>query len=150
MKRILGVVLGILVAAGALLSTRSFEPFIGFPGGALSGTEQPKPADWSGTAEVSTVQIETRPSDPYSVNIWGVGVGPDFYIATSPEGTAWSQHLDSDPGVRLRVGDVIHPLKAVPVTDEAERKRVYDSYIQKYEYDDIADTAGLIYRLDTR
>ena len=150
LKRVLIALALIVLVGGAALSTRSFEPFIGFPGAELSGTERAKPSDWSNTADVGTVQLETRPGDPYSINIWGVGIGPDFYVATSPEGTAWSREIEADPDVRLRVGDGLYALKAVEIRDEAERKRVFGAYLEKYDYDDIANTAGRIYRLDAR
>ena len=50
-------------------------PFLLLPGGELEGTSVPTPADWSFLADISTVQIETRPEDPYSVNIWVVEMG---------------------------------------------------------------------------
>ena len=55
------------------------------PGGELSGTVVPVPADWSFSDAIEIVQLETNPDDPYSVNVWGVGVGPIFYVASASE-----------------------------------------------------------------
>jgi len=78
-------------------------PMVMIPGGQLSGTVQPVPSDWSFSDEFDDVQLETRPSDPYSVNIWGVADGARFYIV-SGRGleSAWAKHIDEDPNVRLR------------------------------------------------
>ena len=38
-------------------------------GGALSGEVATTPAEWSAFPEFAVVQLETRPEDPYSVNI---------------------------------------------------------------------------------
>jgi len=151
LKAIAGILVLLLAGVGVLL-TGYFEPFIGFPGGGLTGMEQHKPVDWAFAAEVGTVQLETRPADPYSVNLWGVGVGSDFYVATRPQGTTWSGNLGTDSNVRLRVGEILFPLKAVSVIDAAERGRVHAAYVEKYnaDPDQIADSAGLIFRLEPR
>jgi len=145
------VVFGLGVFAASLL-TRTFEPLIGFPGGALSGTERTKPTDWSAVADLGTIQLETRPDDPYSVNLWGVGIGADFYVATRPEGTTWTENILADARVRLRVGADVFPLVAVRVNDAAERKRVSEAYVVKYDanLDENIGDEGLIYRLDSR
>src|SRR3954453_13455529 len=109
-------VLTLLVACG--------NPIMILPGGALSGTATPPPADWSAAAGVKTIQVEFRPSDPYSHNIWGVGIGPDLYIATSAKGPRWTPFVAADPNVKVRIGDALYELKATPVTDSAERGRV--------------------------
>ncbi len=92
------------------------------------------------------------PKDPYSHNIWGVGIGPDLYIATGAKGTRWTPFIAEDPNVRVRVGTELFDLKAVPVTDDAERTRVAEAYTKKYDVkaDDNWVAAGLIYRLDRR
>jgi len=51
------------------------EPFIVFAGGELSGETAAPPDDWSALRDEETFQLETRPEDPYSVNIWAVGIG---------------------------------------------------------------------------
>ena len=43
-------------------------PIVMIPGGELSGTPAPVPESWDFTNEVDTIQLETRPEDPYSVN----------------------------------------------------------------------------------
>ena len=151
-RSLVGVATVVLVASVVALFTRSFEPVIGIPGGQLSGTAQHNPNEWSETVDVATVQLETRPDDPYSVNLWGVGIARDFYVATRAQGTAWTKNIDANANVRLRVGETIYPLKAVSVSDDAERKRVLDAYVQKYDADpdDIVVNAALIYRLDAR
>jgi len=141
----LGAAIGMLV----LLAGCS-EPFIVFSGKALSGEEREPPADWSELAAIETLQIETRPDDPYSVNLWAVGIGPDLYVGTGPEGTRWSRHVQADPRVRFRVEDVVYALVAQPVLEPEERRRVAAAYVDKYELDSDGDwvTDALVFRLD--
>jgi hypothetical protein len=149
--RTIFIVLSVLLVffAGALF-TRSIDPFIGFPGGGLSGVATEKPDQWGPEAQAYTVQVETRPADPYSVNLWGVAIGPDYYVATSEVGTEWSRNLDADPNVRLKISDAVYALQAVKVSKANERKRVSDAYLQKYDTDlaENIGAAGLIYRFD--
>jgi len=142
----------LLCAALLLTLTACSEPFIVFSGGELSGEEAPSPADWSSLEKVETVQIETRPADPYSVNIWAAGIGEDLYIGTGPDGTRWSQHLQEDPRIRLRVDHTLYALLAHPVTDPEERRRVARAYVDKYELDADENWVmdAIIFRLDRR
>jgi hypothetical protein len=128
------------------------EPFIVFSGGELSGEVDQPPADWSGIAEEETFQIETRPAEPYSVNIWAVGIGPHVYIGTGPDGTNWSEYIEQDPRVRLRVGQTLYPLRAIAVTERDERQQVARAYAEKYELDPEENWVkdALVYRLDPR
>ena len=141
-----------LTGAIIILLSGCAEPFIVFAGGALSGDEKVPPADWSFLEAIDTVQIETDPNDPYSVNVWSVGIGADVYVATGEDGTNWTERIDGDPGVRLRTNGDIYPLRATAVTEMAERRRVAQAYLNKYDVDDDegwVDT-GKIYRLDRR
>ena len=128
------------------------DPISMLPGGALSGQVAAPPADWTALANVDTIQVEFRPSDPYSHNIWAVGIGHDLYIATGADGTRWTPFVAADPLVRARIGTALYELSAAAVTDAVERGRVADEYGKKYELD-AADnwvSKGLIYRLDRR
>lgn len=126
------------------------EPFIVFAGKALSGTEREPPGDWSALDTIETMQLETRPGQPYSINIWAVGIGPDLYIGTGPEGTRWSANIDADPRVRFRAEGYVYSLVAHPVTEPAERRRVAEAYVHKYALDSDENwvQAALVYRLD--
>ena len=139
------VCIGLFVLLGAC-----GDPIMILPGGALSGTVTAPPADWAQLAQVKTIQVEFRPSDPYSHNIWAVGIGPDLYIATSGSGTRWTPFVAADPRVRARVGSQLFELSAVPVTDTDERTRVASAYQKKYDIEpnDNWVTDALIYRLD--
>ena len=94
------------------------EPFSKLAGGELSGVTATPPALWSDVPDV--VQLEVRPADPYSVNVWCVVVDNDLYIATSPEGNEWLAHIRSDGKVRLRLGETLYPLRAVEIGDAPE------------------------------
>ena len=125
---------------GAILAVvllAACEPLWVIPGGALGGDESAPPGDWSFTDAVDTVQVETRPADPYSVNVWGVTVGRYFYVAASRGGESpWARAMDEDGLVRLRVGGAVYPLRASRVVDEAELGAVSEAYVRKYEVDD--------------
>ncbi|HEX7036200.1 MAG TPA: hypothetical protein VF210_10520 [Pseudomonadales bacterium] len=142
--------LTILIALTSLAGCS--EPFVVFSGGTLSGEERPPPEDWSALADEETVQLETRPADPYSVNIWAVSVERDVYVATGADGTRWTGFIGQDPRVRLRVGQTLYPLRAVRVTDREEQEQVARAYADKYELDpeDNWVREALVYRLEPR
>ena len=128
------------------------NPVMTLPGGALDGVPTAVPSDWSSVADVKTIQVEFRPADPYSHNIWCVGLERDLYIATSAKGTRWTPFVAQDPRVRARVGTALYDLLAVGVTDAPERARVAEAYAFKYDLkgDDNWVNGALIYRLDRR
>jgi hypothetical protein len=129
------------------------------PGGALDGQEHSgAPPDWRSLADVDQIQLETRPSDPYSVNTWmGVYRGRP-YVPTSmilgaddPTDRQWVKNVLEDPNVRVRVEGVVYPLRAVRVKDDVELAAVRALLLEKYEVEaDEHVEQGWIFRLDPR
>ena len=99
-------------------------------GGELSGQTAEPPAQWDAVPE--TIQLEVRPDDPYSVNLWSVSIGPHLYVATDPDGSTWITLLEANDEVRARVSGTVYLLRAVVVQDADERERVVDAYLRKY------------------
>ncbi len=126
------------------------DPLSTIPGGKLAGETTAAPAIWTDLPEI--IQVETRPSDPYSINIWGVGIERDLYIATGTDGTTWTGFIKDDPHVRVRIDASMYELLAMSVTDSTERNKVVSAYSDKYELDrdDNWVKTGLIFRLDRR
>ncbi len=111
-------------------------PLVMIPGGELSGDVKPPPSDWSFTDEVDNVQLETRPEDPYSVNVWAVAANGEIYIASGGGADAgWAKHIAEDSHVRLRVGDDIYEMKAEQTTDEAELDAFLVAAQAKYDFE---------------
>jgi hypothetical protein len=108
------------------------RPFLLLPGKALDGTPVAVPESWSFTDAVDTVQLETRPAEPYSVNIWITAAGEHLYAHAGANRSAWVEHIETDPKVRLRVNDSIYELAAARVVDQAEFDRFSDAYEKKY------------------
>ena len=132
-----------------------------FPGGELRGTVATGAVDdWSFTDAVKTVQLETRPGAPHSINIWGVSTGDAFYVASdswrqrlggSGGDARWVGHIAIDPRVRLRVGRTLYERKAIRVQDEAELARFRQAYQKKYDSDPWErEDPPWVYRLDPR
>ena len=110
-------------------------PFLVFPGGTLSGeVVEPVPSDWT-FVDTSFVHLETRPSDPYSVELNYFVKDGKLYVDPA-EGRHWLDHIREDPNVRVRFGDRVYPLVAVRVEDPAELEGF--------------DPERLVYRLDPR
>jgi hypothetical protein len=107
-------------------------PFVLLPGGALEGPTAATPESWSFTDEVSTVQLETLPADPYSVNIWVIAMGENLYVHAGANRSTWVENIETDPNVRLGVNDSIYELEASRVDDQAEFDRFSDAYDVKY------------------
>src|SRR5262245_2498971 len=124
-----------VLAVGLLLV--ACEPMGPVAGHKLSGEQTPAPADWTSIGGAETVQLQTRPDDPYSVNVWGVAIGADFYIASGRgRNASWVGHIETDPDVTLRIGQALYALRAVRVLDPAELARVDAAYRAKYDMDD--------------
>ena len=112
-------------------------------GGALSGDIAPSLIDdWTFANDHETVQLETNPEDPYSVNIWCASADGALYIPSSmilgptvPTEREWVQNVLGNPLVRLRIAGTIYPLRAVRVDDEAEFDKARVALETKYEID---------------
>lgn len=110
-------------------------PMLVFPGGALSGTEVNTPvSDWS-FADDMFVDLETRPDDPYSVELNYIVREGQLYVDPA-EGKRWLDHIRADPKVRVRFGDQIYRATAVLVGKPGELEGF--------------DPERFIYRLDPR
>jgi hypothetical protein len=94
-------------------------PFGLLPGGELAGEARPVPSDWSFAGDYGTVQLETRPGAPYSVNIAFTIVDGRLYLNAGDTETQWVKNMTATPEVRLRMKGALYDLRAVRVTDEA-------------------------------
>jgi hypothetical protein len=121
-----------IASLALLLFLSGCGPFLLIPGGKLSGGIAEVPSDWSFTKDINTVQLECRPSDPYSVNIWATGVGQDLYLHAGANRANWVEFIEADPRVRIRIEDRIYELRATRVEDPAEFKRFANAYDEKY------------------
>ncbi len=123
------------VMAAVSLSLGCGGPFFVIPGGQLSGEVVTEPVtDWSFVTD-SFVDLETRPDDPYSVELNYVVKDGQLYIDPA-EGRNWLEYIRADPRVRVRFGKEIYPLTAVLVGRPGE----LDGF----------DPDRFIYRLDAR
>jgi len=146
------LLLSILLVSLSSLLAGCDEPFIVMSGGALTGEVEDAPEDWTPLNEVAVVQLETRPEDPYSVNVWMIASGRDIYVATGKGETHWTRNIAENPDVRLRVGDKVYELEAYLVKDESEKIAIGNQYVKKYgvDEDDNWVDEGQLYRLERR
>jgi hypothetical protein len=127
-------------------------PFVLLPGGALEGSTVAAPDSWAFTNDVKTVQLETRPAAPYSVNIWVIALGENLYVHAGANRSTWVENIEADPNVRLRVNDSIYELVASRVDGQEEFDRFSDAYEKKYgrrpRNENVAE--AYLFRLGTR
>lgn len=107
-------------------------PTLLMPGGGLSGTDSAPPADWTWTDDFSTVQLETRPEDPYSVNLWIVGIDQKLYVHAGTNRSAWVENMEGDSAVRILIDEKIYSLSATRVEEQSEFDVFSDAYEAKY------------------
>jgi hypothetical protein len=117
--RSLAAVVGLLVA-GIAASACNGGPLPFLSGGQLEGEERPVPERWELEEDFAIVQLETRPEDPYSINLAYTLIDGELFLNAGDTETQWVQHMEADPRVRLRISDGIYPLRAVRVTDPVE------------------------------
>ncbi len=93
------------------------------PGGKLSGETTAPPAEWDSVGQYGQMQLETRPEDPYSVNINYTLVGGQMYANAGDTETQWVKNIAADPRIRIRLDGRIYLGLAERVTDPAEIAR---------------------------
>ncbi len=132
-SRLAGVFIGSSICLFVTLGCGG--PMLVFPGGGLSGEVATEPVeDWSFVTD-AFVDLETRPGDPYSVELNYIVRDGKLYIDPA-EGKRWFDHIKQDPRVRVRFGRTIYPLTAVLVGLPGELEGF--------------DADRFIYRLDPR
>jgi hypothetical protein len=118
----IGIIVVSLVACVAFMDTFGgylFDGPIGpIPGGELQGpvTAEANP-DWSAVEEV--IELEIRPSKPWSLSTWNALIDGELYIPSAKgEKRRWPKVMLEDPRVRLRTGGKIYERKLERVTDK--------------------------------
>jgi hypothetical protein len=105
------------------------------PGGHLSGTPAQPPADWSSVVESESgrelCEIESRPDDPHSIQLECFLYEGGLYaqshrwaLASWWPTTSWAAIWLEHPDVVVRLDDKLYSLKAVRVTDAAQRQKM--------------------------
>jgi hypothetical protein len=122
------------------------------PGGALDGERVSAPSDWGFAGDSGTGQIETRPEDPYSVNLVFTVVEGRVYVNAGASETRWVKNIQADPRVRLRIEGRIYELRADRVTDAAEIAAFGEAWTSQsfFRRDPRKPDEVWIYRLDPR
>ncbi len=118
-----GFVLALLLASGC-------GPV---PGGSLSGTAAPVPADWSALLDDGRAfcEIEARPEDPHSIQLECFLYGGALFVQSHRWALAswwpvssWAAIWIERPEVRVRLGGRLFDLRAMHVTDPEQREPV--------------------------
>jgi hypothetical protein len=126
-------------------------PMATFPGGTLSGPVKPAPKSFEFARDAGTIQLETRPDDPYSVNIACAIVDDSLYISAGDNKATWVENMEANPLVRLRIHGEIYELRAVRVTDDAEMQAFADEWIKNsWARDPTKLDEVWVYRMETR
>jgi hypothetical protein len=103
------------------------------PGGSLSGKVTPLPAEWSAVVPDGRriCEIESRPEKPHSIQVEcflyeGRLFAQSHRWALSSwwPVESWAAIWIAHPDVRVRLGDELFELRAVQVTDMAQRDTV--------------------------
>ncbi len=103
-----------------------------FPGGEMSGPAGTE-TDWEFTKAYGQLDLEVRPNEPYSVRVNFIYKDGNIYIDPATD-RLWYPMLQENQNVRIRFDEDIYSVKAVLVTDEAEKEGM--------------DPTRIIYRLE--
>jgi len=126
-------------------------PFATFPGGALEGPVSPAPGRFDAAVNGRIIELETRPEDPYSVNVAACIVDGRLYVSAGDNHSAWAAHMDADPRVRVRIDGRIHELAASRVTARDELQAFADVWTKNaWARDPMGLAEVWVYRLAVR
>ncbi len=130
---LVAIVVTLALVLGLVLLFRT-EPLAIIPGGRLSGEEVTVPVtDWSFTEQYTTVTLEVRSSDPYSVNTSSLLYDGVLYVPSGRGGESrWAQFLLQDSNMRLRVGHKLYIVRATRVINPMLIIELYEVWGQRY------------------
>ena len=106
------------------------------PGGRLEGTLTPTPPAWSSVleGERGICEVESRPADPHSIQLDCFLHDGHLYVQSHRWAFAswwpvesWAQVWRAHSAVRVRIDSSLFELRAVHVTEPAERSSVLES-----------------------
>ncbi len=140
------------LVACCLLLIACDDPTLIMAGGALSGTVSEPPEQWQFAEASGLAQLETRPEDPYSINLAYVQLNARMYVYAGDTRTTWVEHMDVNPLVRIRIGDTIYPLRAVRVNDPDELDEFAELWASRsmFQRDPRNFDEVWLYRLESR
>jgi len=124
------------------------------PGGSLGGELAPAPGDWLGVlgGDRAFCEIESRPADPHSIQLECFVVDGALHAQSHRWALAdwwpvesWAEIWLASPDVRVRVGDALYELRAVPVRDPALREPI----LRARGYDPVPDGI-VLFRFEPR
>lgn len=101
-------------------------------GGLLEGPEAAPLSDWTAVGQDDIVQLETHGDEPYSVNLWVIGDGANLWVYRGTSEAQWVDNMKTNPLVRIRIGEVIYPLRAERVSDAQAFARFAQAWDEKY------------------
>ncbi len=144
--------LRVLSLLGLLVTSGCNGPLGLFPGGRLGGETRGAPPDWSFAGEYGTAQLETRPEEPYSVNLAYTVLDGQLYVNAGGTQTRWVENMSANPLVRLRVEGTIYELRAERVTSDEEIAAFAEAWLGQsvFRRDPLGYDEVWIYRLVTR
>ena len=130
---LVAIVVTFALVLGVVLLFRT-EPLAIIPGGRLSGEEVTVPVtDWSFTEQYTTVTLEVRSTDPYSVNTSSLLHDGVLYVPSGRGGESrWAQFLLQDSNMRLRVGHKLYKVRATRVINPMLIRELYEVWGQRY------------------
>ena len=105
-----------------------------FPGGALAGEVAPTPSGWASVGEWGTAQLETNPTEPYSINLAYTVLDGTLSVNAGDTETQWVQHMSADPRVRLRIDGTLYELRAERVIDAEEIARFGEAWTSQSRF----------------
>jgi len=134
-KILKGIAVGfaLLMVTILVLYLNRSDPFGTIPGKRLKGEEVTELIDdWTFANQYRRVNVEVRPSDPYSVNAGYFVDDGNLYISSSK--SRWAQFLVQDPNMRIRVGDKLDKLYRGRATkmEGAHLEQARKAYSDKY------------------
>jgi len=124
------------------------------PGGSLSGTVTPPPSAWSADLPNGKriCEIESRPEKPHSIQLECFLFDGQLFVQSHRWALAswwpvesWAAIWIAHPAVKVRLGDELFELRAVQISDAAQR----ESVLRFRGYDPVP--AGIVvFRFDPR
>ena len=107
------------------------------PGGSLSGTAAPVPADWSSLMADKTIcEIQSRPDEPHSIQLECFLFNNALYVQSHRwvnarwwPGESWAIIWQKQPAVTVRIKDALYSLRAnveMQHRDTILKQRGYD------------------------